>query len=228
MSFDLKHLPQRFQDLVIADPLNATIIKSYVDGPPAKPLLLAGQPGAGKTEAARVIAQSYFASRNLQHMNWELNGASAGKTFEARIMAEVNFQMFGNPDKALIVINEIDEFDLRSVQPAFRDFMDTKRHLIRFVATTNFKNRMMGALLSRFRVVDMQPPTNAHWVNRAITILQAEGLNPSHADVTQMLKGFQGSARDLIDLLEETVFAAQAVQQAQPQTTSINIGGDVK
>lgn len=106
--------------------------------------------------------------------------------------------------------------------------MDTKRHLIRFVATTNFKNRMMGALLSRFRVVDMQPPTNAHWVNRAITILQAEGLNPSHADVTQMLKGFQGSARDLINLLEETVFAAQAVQQAQPQTTSINIGGDVK
>ena len=221
MSFDLKHLPQRFDDLVIADPLTAAVIKSYVDGPPAKPLLLAGPPGAGKTEAARVVAQNYFVTRNLQNAEWELNGATAGKTFEARIMAEVNYQMFGNPDKALIVINEIDEFDLRSVQPAFRDFMDTKRHLIRFVATTNFKNRIMGALLSRFRVIDMLPPTNVHWVNRAMAILQSEGLNPSRADVNQMLQGFQGSARDLIDLLEETVLAAQHVQHAQPQTAAL-------
>ena len=75
---------------------------------------------------------------------------ASGKDFEDKIMAEVNYQMFGNSDKALIVINEIDEMDLRSVQPKFREFMDTKRHLIRFVATTNHKNRMMGAMLSRF------------------------------------------------------------------------------
>lgn len=49
MSFDLKHLPRSFGDLVIADPLNAGVIRSYCARPPAKPLLLAGPPGAGKT-----------------------------------------------------------------------------------------------------------------------------------------------------------------------------------
>jgi replication-associated recombination protein RarA len=209
MSFDLAHLPRSFADLVIADPVNADIIKSYVDGPPAKPLLLAGPPGAGKTEAARVIAQSYFASRNIQSHKWEFNGASAGKKLEEQIMAEVNHQMFANSDKALIVINEIDELDLRSVQPVLREFMDDKRHLIRFVATTNHKNRIMGALLSRFRVVDLVPPSNLDWVNRAKFILEAEGLSPARADVVQMLQNFQGSARDLIDLLEETVVASK-------------------
>lgn len=228
MSFDLKHLPQRFEDLVIADPLNAAVIRSYIDGPPAKPLLLAGPPGAGKTEAARVIAQNYFATRNLQNADWELNGASSGKTFETRIMAEVNYQMFGNPDKALIVINEIDEFDLRTVQPAFRDFMDSKRHLIRFVATTNFKNRMMGALLSRFRVLDMLPPQNLDWVNRAMAILEAEDLHPNRADVIQILQGFQGNARDLIDLLEETVLAAQAAKKSPTQQMPSFTGGASK
>ena len=58
MSFDLKHLPKTFQDLVIADPLNTSIIKQYCTVIPSKPLLLAGPPGAGKTEAARVIAQT--------------------------------------------------------------------------------------------------------------------------------------------------------------------------
>jgi replication-associated recombination protein RarA len=213
MSFDLNHLPQTFADLVITNPLNAAVIKSYCEQPPAKPLLLAGAPGAGKTEAARVIAHSHFARENIQHMYWEYNAASLGKDFEAKIMAEVNHQMFGNHDKAIIVINEIDEMDLRSVQPVFREFMDDKRHLMRFIATTNHKSRMMGAILSRFRVLELDSPSNADWVDRAHTILQSEGLRPTIQDVAQMLKSFDGSARDLIDLLEETVKASKAAAQ---------------
>ena len=146
-------------------------------------------------------------------MHWEHNAASLGKSFEDKMMAEVNYQMFGNSDKALIVINEIDELDLRSVQPKFREFMDSKRHLIRFVATTNHKNRMMGAMLSRFRVLDLDPPSNTDWVPRVLNMLRAEGLNPTRQDVAQMLQSFNGTARDLIDLIEETVMASKAVTQ---------------
>ena len=211
MSFDLKHLPHSFADLVIADPLNAAVIQQYCTQPPSKPLLLAGAPGAGKTEAARVIAKSYFDRLNIQHMQWEFNAASLGKDFERKIMSEVNHQMFANADKALIVINEIDEMDLRSVQPMFREFMDDKRHLVRFVATTNHKSRIIGAMQSRFRILDLTPPSNLDWVNRTKTILEAEGLTPTRNDVVQMLQSFKGSARDLIDLIEETVIASKAV-----------------
>ena len=78
------------------------------------------------------------------------------------------------------------------------------------MATTNHKSRIMGAVLSRFRVIDLDPPLNADWVLRALTILQAEGLNPTRQDVTLMLQNFDGSARDLIDLIEETIMASKA------------------
>ncbi len=216
MSFDLKYLPQQFSDLVIADPNNAAIIQSYVLGPPAKPLLLAGVPGAGKTEAARIIAKSYFAQRDSTAVHWEHNGASVTKTLDQQFMSEANVQKISMnvSDKAVIVINEIDEMDLRTVQPIFRQFMDDKRHLFHFIATTNYKNRLMGALLSRFRVVDLTPPSNLDWVPRVKSILEAEGLNPSTADVVQMLAGFTGSARELIDFVEESVFTSRSLQQS--------------
>ena len=144
-------------------------------------------------------------------MHWEFNAASLGKDYEAKIMAEVNHQMFANPDRALIVINEIDEMDLRSLQPRFREFMDAKPHLIRFVATTNHKSRIMGAVLSRFRLLDLDPPSSTDWVLRTLSILHSEGLNPTRQDVTLMMQSFDGSARDLIDLIEETVMASKAV-----------------
>jgi len=151
-------------------------------------------------------------------MTWEFNGSSSGKDLQSQIMAEANFQLFGNSDKALVVINEIDTLDLRTQQPLFRDFMDARRSYIRFIATTNHKSRILGAILSRFRVVDLTPPTNQDWVPRAKAILEAEGMSPSTQDVALMLQSFEGSARDLIDLLEETVMAWYSAQALAPIT----------
>jgi DNA polymerase III delta prime subunit len=160
-----------------------------------------------------LMAQDWDVFGTLKFVNGRTIGRHSASKLLRSYWNKMDRMMFGNHDKAIIVINEIDEMDLRSVQPVFREFMDDKRHLIRFIATTNHKSRMMGAILSRFRVLELDSPSNADWVDRAHTILQAEGLRPTTQDVAQMLQSFDGSARDLIDFLEETVIASKAAAQ---------------
>ena len=83
-------------------------------------------------------------------------------------------------------------------------------------AVFSIKSRILGAILSRLRVVDLTPPTHQDWVPRAKAILEAEGMSPSIQDVALMLQSFEGSARDLIDLLEETVIVWRTAQSPAP------------
>ena len=46
-------------------------------------------------------------------------------------------------------------------------------------------------------------------VSSSFCLTIPEGLNPTKQDVAQMLQSFNGSARDLIDLVEETVIASK-------------------
>jgi DNA polymerase III delta prime subunit len=67
---------------------------------------------------------------------------------------------------------------------------------IRFIATTNHKSRILGAILSRFRVVDLNPPTHQDWVPRAKAILEAEGMSPTTQDVAlKLLISFEDNQR---------------------------------
>ena len=65
-----------------------------------------GPPGAVKTEATRVIAQTYFVTKNIQNITGEFNGGSSAKDLQSQIMAEANFQLFGNLDNLLKQIFE--------------------------------------------------------------------------------------------------------------------------
>ena len=80
-------------------------------------LILLGPPGAGKTEAARVIAQSHFLRAQDHYMHWEHNAASLGKDFEVKIIAEVNYQMFGNSDKE---VNPCEDRTLLNTQKSIK------------------------------------------------------------------------------------------------------------
>ncbi len=220
MTFIKRHSPQQITDLVFRDAAVAAIIADYANGARDKHLMLYGPAGSGKSIAAQIILNTQLG---------DLAGSSVGKPINPReydfegfdpLLRDWSAQKIHGVARGYTVIDEVDFFSDR-MREKLRAFIDSTE-LGTIIVTTNNLHKLDEPFKDRFRKQLVERPTASDWTTRAQVILAAEGVQLTAQQVAILLKGFEGSARELIEWLEDyaLIFKRKSVAPVPPTVTA--------
>ena len=221
MKFIERHTPQNITELVFYDADVNAIINDYANGLLENHLLLHGPAGSGKSIAAKMILKNQLGSLANSALGTPIHPRSYPyKTFDT-IMYSWSAQKTNGATHTYTIIDEIDRFSA-SMLEKLCDFIANIEHGT-IICTTNKPHKLDDPFKDRFCKLHVKRPTAADWTNRAQTILAAEGVLLTKAQVETLLHGFEGSARELIEWLEHYVLnfkrnPISPVPPAQPST----------
>ena len=203
MSFMQRHAPQHIHDLVFRDPHVRNTIEDYANGRRDKHLLLHGPAGSGKSIAALLILNARVGSLAGTAVAQPINPRSFTATTFDRLLNDWSMQRSQGASRGYTVIDEVDWFPdgMRHELRAFIDTWDSGT----IIVTTNNLHELDEPFKDRFRKLLVERPSAADWTMRAQAILAKEGFALSTQKVQNLLKGFDGSARNLLEWLEDAI-----------------------
>ncbi len=177
-------------------------LRRAIEADRAGSLILWGPPGSGKTTLARIVAattHAHFAS---------VSAVSAGVADLRKIVKEAQDRRRLGGGRTILFIDEIHRFN-KSQQDAILPFVEDGTISLIGATTENPSFEVNSALLSRSRVVQLQPLTDAELaalLDRALADAE-RGLGDQHIRVTPEARAHlialsSGDARVLYNTLE--------------------------
>lgn len=201
-----RYRPQTLDECILPDRIRNTIQK-FIDDGQIPSLLLDGRSGMGKTTLARVICNELDATmmfinaseeRNIDVLRNKIRDFASTRSIE------------GDSDVKIVILDEADNLNETSTQPALRGFIEEFSDSCRFILTCNHKNRILDALRSRCVEIDFtitgkeKSSMMAQTAKRITLMLRNEGIeNVSMPVVVALVRKKFPDIRRMINLCQQ-------------------------
>lgn len=193
--WDHRYRPRSIEDLIVADPEAARLMRRWVQAGEFPHLLLHGPPGTGKTTAATLLAASTGGDTLTINASLE-RGID---TVRDRIYSFAT--RLGDDGLRVVILDEADQLS-EAAQASLRGLFDTVADTCRFVMTANWPGRIVEPLRSRSVILEFTPLPRTSLIAFAKRILEKEGVDCDEETVAAHVRASAGDVRALLLSLE--------------------------
>lgn len=217
-TFEQRHRPSSFDDLIFADPIIQSGLRRYAERQKYGCILLYGSFGTAKSTTAEIIIKerhkrlglekSYierFSAINLKGPNLKQLESALG------LMIASN----GHDQEPYVIIDEIDLLS-NTKQVELRHLIDTLA-VGKFIMTTNDYSKVDKGVQNRSDCFSLSPPKSQHMLQRAEAILRAENVSLPRDIVLRMLQNAD-DMREMLRELENLVLTVSPPPSPPPPT----------
>lgn len=189
--FTEKYRPKEFSEVIGIDPE----IQKQVEYGNIPHLLFEGPAGTGKTTVAKII---------IDKLNADVLILNASKDRGINVIRD-RIEPFAKKISDKIKIVFLDEFDATTpqFQTALRNMMETHASSTRFIATCNYKNKVIAPLISRFAVINFSKHNPEDVFNHLKTISEKEGIKVEDDVLNFIVKKYKSDIRGMINFLNK-------------------------
>jgi DNA polymerase III delta prime subunit len=202
--FSQKYRPKTVADCILPDRYKEMFEEYIKTGIPN--VLLAGGQGQGKSTIALALLSQVGADNIV--INMSMNGNIDTLRNDIRNFASTT--TFGeSTGRKFVLLDEFDYANPNSLQPGLRNFMEEYSSNCGFIATCNFKNRIIPPLISRFSVIDFKidkkelPDLCIQFLKRCCNILENENIQFDKKAVAELIMRFAPDWRKVLNELQK-------------------------
>lgn len=198
----LRYRPSKVSELILPKRIKDQI-ENAVKGESSH-LLLSGDPGLGKTTAAKAIANDMNASTMFINASLE-TGVDVIREKLTQFCSTVS--AFSSSDRKVVILDEFEAGSSLFFQ-ALRGFLEQFSKQALFIFTTNYANRIPDPIMSRVNhiVFDIQPDERADMIKqtfiRSTSILDLEGIEYDRTLVATVVKNNYPDMRAILTSLQ--------------------------
>jgi replication factor C small subunit len=199
-----KYRHKKVSDIILPDYLKKDVQSWIKDGQIPNLMLISKSPGLGKTSLSHVIINELDAEAMFINASLESNI----DTLRTKILGFVSTSSFDGRPK-IVVLDEADNLNANSTQPALRGFIEEFSKNARFILTANYKDKLIEPLRDRLYEIDFDIIFNENKelikdvYIRNKNILELEGVKFEPVDLKHIIKKYFPSTRKILMKLQQ-------------------------